>query len=532
MTSTTMNRPGRTRGLLFIGALGILIAAAVTYFAVNRSPAPPPATSQVPNTTPVQVTEAKPGAIRATLSYSGTVDPVHQATLSSRASGIVTQRLVEVGTNVRAGDTLVVLDGAIQQAQLRQAEAGVAAAQARYTQLTTGVKPTDIDAARSGVNAAEARYNQLVFPTETSRFEADAAVRSAEATVENARGAAERTRATLASQIWLYCDAYLKFGIDCANITLPLSPAAVKDLEESLQSRFTDPLGFNGQRAQAILEANGAYVAALASQATTATALDIARNRRQTLLNPSAADVAAARSAVDQARAGLEKSLKPYSDGDIQGVQAGIAQAQAQAELARTALEDTTIRAPFDGVVANTMVEVGGLVAPGAPVVSLVASNLEIVLTVDEAKLNEVRTGIPVELTVGAFPGRVFTGHVDSIAPTGDARTHTFELKVRPDDPEGVLRSGMYAAVTLVTAAKDSALLVPAAAVTTQPDGKSSVLTIKDGKAVLRPVKVGIRNTDTVELLEGVARGEKVIVVGQSGVRDGQAVTVRETPAS
>src|SRR5262249_51702678 len=150
--------------------------------------------------------------------------------------------------------------------------------------------------------------------------------------------------------------------------------------------------------------------------------------------NPSVADVAASRSTVDQARAGLEKSLKPYSDGDLQGAQAGIAQAQAQAELARTAVADTTIRAPFDGVVATTSVEVGGLVSPGAPIVSLVASDLEIVLTVDEAKLGDVRTGIPVELNVGAFPGRVFTGHVESVAPTGDARTHTFELKVRPDD--------------------------------------------------------------------------------------------------
>ena len=53
---------------------------------------------------------------------------------------------------------------------------------------------------------------------------------------------------------------------------------------------------------------------------------------------------------LDQARAGVENRLKPYSDGDLLGVQAGISQAGAQAELARTALEDTIVRAPFDGV--------------------------------------------------------------------------------------------------------------------------------------------------------------------------------------
>lgn len=531
MTAATLDRPSRTRGLLVVGGLGILALVAFAYLASRGSGGQAqPVVAQEPSAIPVQVAEAKTGAIRSTLIYSGTVDAVQQTTLSSRASGFVTERPVDVGTVVRAGDTIVVLDGAMQRAQLRQAQAGLEAAQARLVQLTTGVKPTDIDAARSALVAAEARYNQLVFPTASARFEADAAVSQAEAAVENARGAAERTRSLLASQIWLYCDAYLKFGIDCANITLPLSPAAVKDLEESLSSRFTDPFGFNGQRAQAILEANGGYVAALAGEKNARTALEVATNRRQTLLNPSSADLAAARSAVDLARAGVESRLKPYSDGDLLGVQAGISQALAQVELARTALDDTTVRAPFDGVIAATMAEVGALIGPGAPVVSLVANDVEILLTLDEARLNEVRQGSPVELAVSAFPGRTFNARVESIAPTGDARTHTFEVKIRAEDPERLLKSGMFAAVTIVTASKDAALLVPAQALTTQPDGKSAVLTVKDGRTVIRPVRVGLTTTESIEILEGVARGEQVVVVGGSVLRDGQSVVVKETP--
>lgn len=532
MTTATLERPGRTRGLIVLGGLGILaIAGYALLSGGGESTTTGPVTAQEPLAIPVQAAEAKPGAIRSTLTYSGDVDSVHQATLSSRAAGVVTARPVDVGSVVRTGDVLAVLDGAAQRAQLRQAQAGVDAAQARMLQLTTGVKPTDIEAARSALAAAETRYNQLVLPSESSRFEADAGVRAAEAAVENARGSVERTRSVLAAQIWLYCDAYLKFGIDCANITLPLSPAAVKDLEESLSSRFTDPFGFNGQRAQGILEANGGLIAAMAGEQTAKNGLDVAKNRRQTLLNPSTADLAAARAAVDQARAGVETRLKPYSDGDLLGVQAGISQSLAQAELAQTALDDTTVRAPFDGVVAATLVEVGALVGPGAPIASLVASDLEVVLTVDEARLNEVKAGIPAELTVGAYPGRQFKARVDSVAPTGDARTHTFEVKVRAEDPERLLRPGMYAAVTLVTASKDGALLVPAQALTTQLDGRPALLVIKDGKAALRPVRVGLRNTENVEILEGIARGEQVVVVGQTSVRDGQAVVVKVAPA-
>ncbi len=532
MTAATLNRarPGRTRGLLFLAGFGILAIALVALFSRGGESSPTSSVgAQEAVAVPVQATEVKTGPIRSTLTYSGNVDASHQASIAARTSGQVLQRPVDVGTVVRAGDPLVVLDSALQRAQLRQAEAAIAAAQARSQSLTGSVKPTDIEAARSGLAAAEQRYNQLVFPTDAARKEADTAILTAENQVEGAQGAQERARSALTAQIWLYCDAYLKFGINCGEIdSLPLNQAQVKDLEESLSSRFTDPLGPLGQRVIGILEANGALVNAVAGEESARAALDVATTRRQTLLNPTGADLAAARSGVDQARAGLEKALQPYSDGDLAGVQAGISQASAAADLARIALDDTTIRAPFEGVVAAVLVEVGGLVNPGVPVVSLVANDIEVALTVDEARLNEIKAGIPAELTVGAYPGRVFKARVASVAPTGDARTHTFEIKVRAEDPERLLKPGMYAAVTIVTAQKDGALLVPAQAMATTNDGKPAVLVIRDNKATLRPVTTGLTSAESVEIVEGLTRGEQVVVVGQSQVRDGQAVVVKE----
>jgi multidrug efflux pump subunit AcrA (membrane-fusion protein) len=105
-------------------------------------------------------------------------------------------------------------------------------------------------------------------------------------------------------------------------------------------------------------------------------------------------------------------------------------------------------------------------------------------------------------------------------------------VKVRADDPERLLKPGMYAAVTIVTATKTDALLVPANAMTTDAAGAPAVLIVKDGHAALRPVKTGITTAESVEIVEGISRGEQVIVVGQSAVRDGQAVSVREAPAT
>lgn len=530
MTTLTLDRPRRL-GLTACVVGLLLLLAILAAQALSGAPSTERTTEAIPAAAPVQVAVVETGAIQAALSYSGAVEAGREVTVSPRAAGQVTAVLVDTGSTVRLGQTMATLDSTMQAIQLQQALAGVQAAQARLDGMLAGSRTYDVQAAQSQFDAAQARYLQLLAPSASQRAEADAAVKAAEAAVENARGSAERAKAVLTAQVWIYCDTWLKFGINCASVTLPLSPAAVKDLEESLSSRFTDPLSFNGERAIAILEANGGYIAALGGLESARAGLDVASARREALLHPSAADFAAARAAVDGARSALERGRTPFTDAEIDGARAGVAQAQALVALARAALDDTVIRAPFDGVVTAHRIEVGSMASPAAPAFQLAASDIEVRLTVDEARVGLVRPGTPAELSVAAFPGRTFAASMTSVAPSADSRTHAFEVKVRAEDPDRSLLPGMFAQVSVITSQRPNALLVPGAAVVTQPDG-TSVFVVRDGRADLRRVRTGLVDARNVEILEGLSAGERVVVVGQAALRDGQEVAVSAAPGA
>jgi membrane fusion protein (multidrug efflux system) len=187
------------------------------------------------------------------------------------------------------------------------------------------------------------------------------------------------------------------------------------------------------------------------------------------------------------------------------------------------------VRAPFDGVVADRLLDVGAAASPATPIFNLVTRGVELHLAVDEARVAQVRPGQAAELAVSAYPERTFAGTVSVVAPLGDARTHTFDVRVLADDAAGQLRPGMLAEVRLVTEEQAGLLLIPNNAIVTQGQG-TVVFTVRDGKAALRKVRTGATDGKVTAILDGVSVGDQV-VVGQGSLRDGQSVSVR-TPAA
>lgn len=523
MDRTSLRLP--RRGLF----LTSLIAGAILLGCSGPPDAAPVGGNSLPPA-PVQLAEAKPGPIRATLTYSGAIQSSQQVSLSPRVPGQVAQILVGVGTPVRAGDRLASLDPGTIPSQVAQAQANLQAAQARLDQLLTGPKAHDVAAAQSAYDAAQAALNRLLNPNPSDRAQADAAVTSAQTALTNAEAAVNSTRATLLSTVALYCNTWPNFGIPCGSVTLPLPPDVIASIQSSLTTRAGDPLSENGTRANAVLGANAAHEAALASVPAARDGLAAARGRRQALLNPTPNDLAQARAAVDGAKAALENRTNPYTDADIQGARAGVAQAQAALAMASTTLDQTNVVAPFDGVVAQKLAEVGSAVSPGVPMFVISARAVEVRLTVEEARVGLVRPDMDAVLSVAAFPGKTFPAKVASVAPTGDQRAHTFEVKVFAQDPASQLLPGMFAEVQMVTTQKTSALLVPSAAILQQGQARV-VVTVVDGKAAFRPVQLGVADQVNTEITGGLKAGELVVVVGQNTLRDGQAV-VASTPTT
>jgi HlyD family secretion protein len=224
------------------------------------------------------------------------------------------------------------------------------------------------------------------------------------------------------------------------------------------------------------------------------------------LVNPNPYDVRAAEAALDQAQATLASRQRPTNE-DIQIAAAQVDQAAASLEAARVNQAEATVKAPFNGIVAQRLVSAGATV-----------------LQVEEARIGQVERNQPAQISVAAYPGELFPGTVASISPTADARSRTFAVRVYPNDPNGRLRDGMFAQVGLQTPARQ-ALLVPIQAVVNR-SGRNIVFVVgPDSRVQQREVQVGINDGRQVEVTNGLSLGEEVAISALDVLSDGTPVT-------
>lgn len=228
---------------------------------------------------------------------------------------------------------------------------------------------------------------------------------------------------------------------------------------------------------------------------------------------------AATRQELDDLRAGLEGAQI-----QLEMARAQLEREQASYELLRLQLRDGQILAPVDGVVVHTPFVAGSQVTPSSVIAALAAVDpIEVVFHVPERDIGRLAVGQPLWVQVQAFPNDTFAGTVSRFEATVDPGTRT--LPVRGEVPNGDLRlrAGMSARVTLVVAQAADALTVPREALVTGSGGVH-VYVVEDGRAVIRPVEVGILEQERAQITAGLQEGDLVVTVGQQGLRNGQAV--------
>jgi membrane fusion protein (multidrug efflux system) len=215
--------------------------------------------------------------------------------------------------------------------------------------------------------------------------------------------------------------------------------------------------------------------------------------------------------------------------------------AKATWDLARLQLSYCDIRSPIDGTVTQRLdvVKVGNTVTPVGGVIESADSSLFVVedletlmlrVNVPERELAKLSVGQPAELTFDAVPGRAFRGEISLISPYVNADTATFSVRIRVTETAGLLRPGMFARIAIVYERKLDALQIPRTALL-DTEGPPKVFVVKDGKAQERAVKLGLSNGAWIEVTEGLADGDKVVVVGQGAVKPGAAVRVVNSDA-
>ncbi len=250
--------------------------------------------------------------------------------------------------------------------------------------------------------------------------------------------------------------------------------------------------------------------------------LDADRSRLQ--LREAEADLQRRRNDVERGEKLLARQLIPATLHDQ--ATSDYAVRRAEVDLARVAVGKSEIRAPFDGVVTRRWVKRGQLLAAHAPVFDVADfSKLRADLRVPERDAVALAAGQPVQFHVDALGTQAFGATIERVAPVVDRASGTVEVTVAVANPDGRLRPGLFSRMDIAFLHIDDAVLMPKAAVLGSRNAAIAYV-VRDGKAMRTPIRLGHENGTRVQVLEGLADGDAVVVTGHGALSDGALVEV------
>ena len=416
----------------------------------------------------VQVAAVKRGTLEKTLPVTGVLQtlPGREATVSPPVAGVLSTLLVRYGQTVTRGQMIGQLSTQSLVGPLQQAEAA-------------------IGQNRVQVQQAQANAVQQAAQTKTSILQAQAALKNAEAALAGAQA------------------------------TLTGAEAAVRNAQENLareQTLFGEGLVPQKEVEATQLALRTAVAQQSAQQQTVA-------GQRQTVAGQQAA-VAAARAA------GLQDVVKRQ---DVLIARQQLRNSEGALTTARSQQALYTLHAPLSGQV-STVGATAGETIDTATKVAVIANldQLQLLISLPGNAVAAVKPGQPLTFRVRSVPGRIFHSTVSTIAPRVDAATGTVPTLAVVANSSHLLRDDTTARVSIVTERRPNVLIVPKAAVLSDPNtGKPSVVTVDTGGvAHVVPVTLGLSAGDRVEIRSGVKVGDSVAVTNQYGLPDGTKVQV------
>jgi multidrug resistance efflux pump len=209
---------------------------------------------------------------------------------------------------------------------------------------------------------------------------------------------------------------------------------------------------------------------------------------------------------------------------EIAVVQAAVGEATANRALAQSKLDECLLKAPFAGVITEVHVRPGDLATPKEPLLKMMdPSSLVIRAGLPESCAADIRKGTETVIRLDAYPGKTFSARIERVHPRleRDSRTRIIEVKViEPIE----LIPRLFARISVQGRVADDAVVIPDAAIVTTPRGDKVIYVIKEGKASMRKVTIGLEQGQRVQITDGIQAGEMVVIAGNLNLKDGSAV--------
>ncbi|RUR74224.1 efflux RND transporter periplasmic adaptor subunit [Chlorogloeopsis fritschii PCC 9212] len=416
------------------------------------------------------------------VSANGAVKPERSINVSPKESGVLKALLVKEGDTVKQGQILAQMDDSDLQGQLTQARGQLAQAQANLQKAIAGNRPQDIAQAQAQLDEAKANLQKAIAGNRPQDIgQAEARLKNAQATLTKAEDNFRRNQ--------------------------QLYNAGAVSLQTLNQAR-----------------ADRDSVQAQVNEAQQALALQKAGSRSE--------DIEQLRAVVRQREQALALLKAGTRQEDIDAAQAQVTSARGSLQTIQTKINDTVLRAPFDGVVTQKYADPGAFVTPttsGSDVSSATSSSIlslastnQVVANLAETNISKIRLGQKVKIRADAFPGKTFEGKVSQIAAqaTVEQNVTSFQVKISlGSDSQNLLRSGMNVEADFQVGQLQNAIVVPTAAVVRQQGSTGVFVTGADNKTVFTPIKTGATVNNYTEVKSGLQGTERVLLSFPPGAR-------------
>lgn len=507
----------KKRVYLIIGGVfaAIIIVSAILLFARPRE--------ESRATGEGEIVKAFIGDLSSSATASGQVRPRREATLSVEMPGRVVGVHTRVGDEVQAGEILMELDTGSLALDVAAAEQNLRLKEANLADLLEEPTEGEVAAAEAAVLSARSQLNQLLAGADPEEIAAsEAELRAAEANVWSSSAQLNQTSNAIKPADIAAAEAAVaaaESNLKSVEIQYTRNPepdditanTALAEARENLASAQAQlDLLLAGPDENQVGNAQAGLSASTAQRDATQAQL------AKLLAGATASQIAGAEAQLAQAQATLDNLLSGASEEQIAAAEAEVEQAQINLEDAQETLAESTLTAPFDGVVTAVNFNEGEF-ATGEAVKLIDDELLEVVLEVDEIDIGAMAVGQPATLTLETWPSVDLDSKISKIVPRAKNSLGSglvvYEVHLPLQKVSLPVRTGMTADANLITAEITDVLLVPNQAIDVdRTNGSYSVMLIVGDSVEQVPVMIGLRDNQFTQIKSGLSAGDELAV--------------------
>ncbi len=413
--------------------------------------------------TTVTLIQPKQAVITETIASSGRVGGTTETNVGSQSQGIVRELNVKEGDILTRGQEIATIKNDVAEAQISQAIAGVETARSQLVLASRGALSSDIDSVTEQVRQANAQVEQqrsAIIQAQKSVLQANAVLAQLVSERELASKELDRSKALIAAGV-----------ISRSEYDAAVNSSEVASKRVDAQNRSIEVSQASVRSSQANLRSSQANV-------------NVQKARLQT----------------------IQVGARPE---DIKVAQQRVSEANRALQVARQQAGNAVVTAPFAGTVTKINTQIGQTVG-SLGILTLVSSEPEIRLDIDESNLSEIKVGQDAVISSSAFADKTFEGKISELGAAVDQARGTIQIKIIPLNPPEWLRPGQTVNVNIITAKNVTRLLVPQTSLIRSGDA-TVVFIIENGKVAQKVVITRPLTNEGVPVISGLEIDDRII---------------------